>query len=473
MEVPKDSEPRFVLPYIRVSTGIQASEGASLDNQLKSITEWSEQNGHKIKKIYSDEGKSGRNMEGREQFLLLLNEIQSGEIFVVHSISRFSRSTLDTAITINNLKTRGVYFKALDVVDDGGFTRGLLTLLAERESKVISDRVGQVLNRLSLQGKLKTKPPFGWKFVAKNQPFIKDDDEQKSIQYMKDLAQLDPAISDYKMSQILNQKDIYCGKNAQKWYAQRVETIRMQNGIISVQRQEEWKRKRAEERAFKIREFEKRYKLQYMDDPNTYVFGYLNPTPAGSTTEITFNDRKSFSNSQMDTKSSKVLYTTSFSSASSFPNLLSSSSPSSSSQPRIQEISQKTQNQTISSLISSSSSSMENKVYGYCCGDSKERRSQEDNIRRWAGEQKLPVYNVYGEDLPKKSDVYQRKILFDVSELAVNNYLIIDNIDVLGSDSEKRETIIKELEATKVKFQIVPAVILSLRERIKMISIKN
>lgn len=471
MEVPKDSEPRFALPYIRVSTGIQASEGASLDNQLRSITEWIEQNGHKVKKTYCDDGKSGRNMEGREQFLLLLNEIQPGEIFVVHSISRFSRSTLDTAITINNLKNRGVYFKALDVVDDGGFTRGLLTLLAERESKVISDRVGQVLNRLSLQGKLKTKPPFGWKFVAKNQPFVKDEEEQKSIQYMKDLAQADPAISDYKMCQILNQKDIYCGKKAQKWYPQRVETIRMQNGIISIQRQEEWKRKKAEERAYKIREFEKKYKLQYMDDPNTYVFGYLNPIPSGSTAEITFNDRKSFSDSQMELKSTKSLYTTSFPSTTTFSSS-STTSSSTSLQPRFYEATQKTQSQT-TSLNNSSSSSIESKTYGYCCGDSKERKSQEENIRRWAKEQKLTVYNVYAEDLPKKSDVYQRKILFDVAELAVNNNLIIDNIDVLGSDSEKQETIIKELEATKVKLQIVPTVTLSLRERIKMISIKN
>ena len=65
-----------VYSYIRVSTSIQV-DGYSLDAQRQAIQNYANYEKMHIVREYADEGFSGKNIAGREQFQEMLEDIQS------------------------------------------------------------------------------------------------------------------------------------------------------------------------------------------------------------------------------------------------------------------------------------------------------------------------------------------------------------------------------------------------------------
>ena len=61
--------------YVRMSTEHQQY---STSNQMDVILEYAKRRGLEIVKIYSDEGKSGLNIEGREALSQMMEDVQSG-----------------------------------------------------------------------------------------------------------------------------------------------------------------------------------------------------------------------------------------------------------------------------------------------------------------------------------------------------------------------------------------------------------
>ena len=84
--------------YLRVSTGMQV-EGYSLDAQKASIERYAKAFDIEIIDTYKDEGKSGKSIAGRESFIRMLNDIETGTIEVdyvlVIKLSRFGRNSAD------------------------------------------------------------------------------------------------------------------------------------------------------------------------------------------------------------------------------------------------------------------------------------------------------------------------------------------------------------------------------------------
>lgn len=80
--------------YLRVSTGMQV-EGYSLDAQMASIDRYAKAFDIDIVKTYKDEGKSGKSVEGRDKFISMLKDIETGVINIdfvlVFKLSRFGR----------------------------------------------------------------------------------------------------------------------------------------------------------------------------------------------------------------------------------------------------------------------------------------------------------------------------------------------------------------------------------------------
>ena len=64
--------------YTRVSTSMQV-DGFSLDAQKERLRKYAEFQGMVIAGEYSDEGKSGKNIEGRPEFCRMLNDIEAGK----------------------------------------------------------------------------------------------------------------------------------------------------------------------------------------------------------------------------------------------------------------------------------------------------------------------------------------------------------------------------------------------------------
>ncbi len=85
-----------IAAYCRVSTD-KEDQLNSLEAQKSFFTEYTENNGHKLVRLYADEGISGTKIKNRIEFQRLMRDAQKGlfEMVVVKDISRFARNTVD------------------------------------------------------------------------------------------------------------------------------------------------------------------------------------------------------------------------------------------------------------------------------------------------------------------------------------------------------------------------------------------
>ena len=119
--------------YARVSTKEQV-----LDLQMDALQKAG------CERIYADHGVSGI-LASRPQFDECLASLQSGDIFVVYSLSRAGRSMDDLCRMLTGLKARGVAFMSLTEGIDtsshmGKMVYGILAAIAEFERNVSRER---------------------------------------------------------------------------------------------------------------------------------------------------------------------------------------------------------------------------------------------------------------------------------------------------------------------------------------------
>lgn len=105
--------------YTRVSTSMQV-EGYSLDAQKDKLKKYAEYQEMSIVGEYSDEGKSGKSVEGRPQFKQMLADVESGkdnvDYVLVFKLSRFGRNAADVLSSLQKMQDYGVN---LICVEDG------------------------------------------------------------------------------------------------------------------------------------------------------------------------------------------------------------------------------------------------------------------------------------------------------------------------------------------------------------------
>jgi len=84
--------------YIRVSSERQV-QGFSLDGQKRELIEYAKAKGLEVAEIYVEEGKSGKSIEGRDEFQRMMSDVtkQDSEVgyILVYKLSRFGRNTRD------------------------------------------------------------------------------------------------------------------------------------------------------------------------------------------------------------------------------------------------------------------------------------------------------------------------------------------------------------------------------------------
>ena len=162
--------------YLRVSTLIQV-EGKSLEGQLKEIEAYCKAYNIEIVKVYSDEGKSGKSIEGRPQFKQLLKDVEEKEeveYIIVWKLSRFGRNARETLNSLEFLQKHNCNLIAkeehLDSSDKNGrFMITLLSAMAEMERENIIEQTlnGKKYNALSgnWNGGM---APYGYSLVDTN-----------------------------------------------------------------------------------------------------------------------------------------------------------------------------------------------------------------------------------------------------------------------------------------------------------------
>ena len=152
---------RKVAGYARVSTDSDeqfTSYEAQVDYYtrfIQSHPEW------EFVKVYADEGISGTNTLHRDGFNEMIEDALAGKIdlIVTKSVSRFARNTVDSLVTIRNLKEHGCecYFEKENIFTFDGKGEMLITImssLAQEESRSISENVTWGTRKRMADGKV-------------------------------------------------------------------------------------------------------------------------------------------------------------------------------------------------------------------------------------------------------------------------------------------------------------------------------
>lgn len=143
---------RRVAAYARVSTDSEeqlTSYEAQVDyytRYIQSKPEW------EFAGIYTDEGISATNTKRRDGFNQMVEDALAGKIdlIVTKSVSRFARNTVDSLVTVRQLKEKGVevyvevYFEKENIYtldSKGELLITIMSSLAQEESRSISENV--------------------------------------------------------------------------------------------------------------------------------------------------------------------------------------------------------------------------------------------------------------------------------------------------------------------------------------------
>lgn len=137
-----------VAAYCRVSTE-QEQQQSSYDAQVEYYTQYIQSNPDwEFAGIYADDGITGTNLERRDDFNRMVEECRRGRIDMIltKSVSRFARNTVDSIVTIRELKAMGiaVYFETERIntlESQGEMLIAVLSSQAQEESHSISTNV--------------------------------------------------------------------------------------------------------------------------------------------------------------------------------------------------------------------------------------------------------------------------------------------------------------------------------------------
>lgn len=224
--------------YARVSTELQR-DGASIDTQLVRMRAYCVMKDMNVIKEYVDIALSGKS-EDREQFQLAINDCEPGECLVVMDLTRFSRRSKGGITLLEELHGKAVRLCSLEPDIDFGTPTGkafftIIMAFSQLEREVTAKKVSDTMQRLSHEDKLRSRAPFGWKFIGKDKDMVEDKEQQDVIRIIKKLKEKE--LSNKQISDYLNSKGYNkCINNNKKkpiegieFYPQKISVI--YNGI--------------------------------------------------------------------------------------------------------------------------------------------------------------------------------------------------------------------------------------------------
>ena len=157
---------RRTAAYARVSTGSEeqmTSYEAQVDYYTKYIKERAD---WEFVRVYTDEGISATNTKKRDGFKQMVADALAGQIdlIITKSVSRFARNTVDSLVTVRQLKEKGVevYFEKENIhtLDSKGeLLITIMSSLAQEESRSISENVTWGQRKRMADGKVSL--PYG------------------------------------------------------------------------------------------------------------------------------------------------------------------------------------------------------------------------------------------------------------------------------------------------------------------------
>ena len=179
--------------YTRVSTSMQV-DGYSLDAQKDKLRKYAEFQEFEIAGEYSDEGKSGKNVEGRPEFLKMLRAIEDGKdgvsFVLVFKLSRFGRNAAEVLTSLQRMQDYGVNLICVEdgidsSKDSGKLMISVLSAVAEIERENILVQTMEGRRQKAREGKWNGGfAPYGYKL--ENGELLIAEDEAEVIRVIYD-----------------------------------------------------------------------------------------------------------------------------------------------------------------------------------------------------------------------------------------------------------------------------------------------
>ena len=179
--------------YTRVSTAIQV-DGYSLDAQKDKLRKYAEYEDMIVAAEYSDEGFSGKNIQGRLEFQRMLNDIQEGKdgvsYVLVFKLSRFGRNAADVLNSLQLMQDFGVNLICVEdgidsSKDSGKLMISILSAVAEIERENIRTQTMAGREQKAREGKWNGGfAPYGYRLENGN--LVIAEDEVKVIRIIYD-----------------------------------------------------------------------------------------------------------------------------------------------------------------------------------------------------------------------------------------------------------------------------------------------
>lgn len=157
----EEKKKRRVAAYARVSTDSEEQQ-TSYEAQVDHYTKFIQKNDDwEFVKVYADEGISATNTKHRDGFNEMVKDALAGKIdlIITKSVSRFARNTVDSLVTVRELKAHNVevLFEKENTYTFDGKGELLITImssLAQEESRSISENVTWGHRKRFADGKL-------------------------------------------------------------------------------------------------------------------------------------------------------------------------------------------------------------------------------------------------------------------------------------------------------------------------------
>lgn len=156
--------------YLRVSTDTQATEGYSLDHQRRACREYAVNKGYHPKKVFVDEGKSGKTAN-RPEFQEMLKRLKDkkADCVIIYKIDRFARNITDFSRIRKEFIEAGIKFHSVvegDLSNGSSLIANIFASVAEWESEVNAKRTRNALMQKFREGWQPTPPPIGYRSVG-------------------------------------------------------------------------------------------------------------------------------------------------------------------------------------------------------------------------------------------------------------------------------------------------------------------
>ena len=176
--------------YIRVSTVGQVQDGVSLEMQRGKLDAWAALHDAELVAVFADEGLSGKNADRPGLVAAITAAKRERAALVIYSLSRLSRSTLDTLRIAGDLERAGCDLVSLAEQLDTTTPAGrvifrVLAAFAEFEREQLGERTRQAMQHLKAQGRVVGAIPHGYR--RDGERIVQQEQEQRILQLAAEL----------------------------------------------------------------------------------------------------------------------------------------------------------------------------------------------------------------------------------------------------------------------------------------------